>query len=456
VLDVLVFEPFGDRRAQPSGDDPFDSGVDVERGADDRARKERRAVLLFGPFVALRRERQFGGRDVHRLFRGPQRCDHHAAGGQQDEEVGRDVLVEGAHEHRGVARAVGDRIGVEAGDGYADEVHQVVAGEGQRQGEGSREDRDAQDVDPEALDHVEQNRTGRPADQHGGGQMPVHRLDEVVAREHGLEPLEDGEVDDRRERGAAPDGPVAAEERRVAEREDHARDVHDDRAAGEGDDHRQQDGRHDAHGARGVDVLPERGDALRGVSGDLVDRHGDGRTQQTEDERHGGRGRQPPRVVEVQQDDVGEHDPQVEHHHFVEGEESRVEHAVAGDLHHTARGDDADEDARGGDQQDDAHRSGLGADGRVEKVYRVVGDADEETGYGENSQNADNDGVDFAHAWVRANCEQIYREKADETVSYSIVNVNLTLRRTEAAFRTFCRRAERKKNSGRSQQFPAP
>ena len=277
-----------------------------------------------------------------------------------------------------------------------------------------------------------------------------------MAREHGLEPLEDGEVDDRRERGAAPDGPVAAEERRVAEREDHARDVHDDRAAGEGDDHRQQDGRHDAHGARGVDVLPERGDALRGVSGDLVDRHGDGRTQQTEDERHGGRGRQPPRVVEVQQDDVGEHDPQVEHHHFVEGEESRVEHAVAGDLHHTARGDDADEDARGGDQQDDAHRSGLGADGRVEKVYRVVGDADEETGYGENSQNADNDGVDFAHAWVRANCEQIYREKADETVSYSIVNVNLTLRRTEAAFRTFCRRAERKKNSGRSQQFPAP
>ena len=39
MLDVLVFEPFGDRRAQPSGDDPFDSGVDVERGADDRARK---------------------------------------------------------------------------------------------------------------------------------------------------------------------------------------------------------------------------------------------------------------------------------------------------------------------------------------------------------------------------------------------------------------------------------
>ena len=36
-------------------------------------------------------------------------------------------------------------------------------------------------------------------------------------------------------------------------------------------------------------------------------------------------------------------------------------------------------------------------------------------------------------------------KKADETVSYSIVNVNLTLRRTEAAFRTFCRRAERKK-----------
>ena len=57
--------------------------------------------------------------------------------------------------------------------------------------------------------------------------------------------------------------------------------------------------------------MPERTDAQRGVVRDLVDRHGDGRAQQAEDQRDGGRGGQSPRVVEIQQDDVGEHHAQV-------------------------------------------------------------------------------------------------------------------------------------------------
>ena len=337
---------------------------------------------------------------MHGLFRGPQREDHQDACGQQDQEVGRNVLVQGSHEHLRVSRLPGDGVGVESGDGHADEVHQVVAREGQRQGERSRQDRDAQDVDLEPLDEEQQQGADDPADEQGRRQVAVDQLDEGVVGENGFQPLEDGEIDDRRERGAAPERAVAAEHRRVAERKDHARDVHDQRTAGEGDDDRQQDGRNDTHGARGVDVLSERGDALRGVVGDFVDRHGDCGSQQAEDQRHGGRGRESPRVVEVEQDDVCEHDAQIEHHHFVEGEQSGVEHAAAGDLHHAARRDDADDDADRSYSKNDLHRGGFGADGGVEEIDCVVRDADEKTGNSQNAQNADNDGVNFAHVGV--------------------------------------------------------
>ena len=360
MLDVLVFEPFGDRRAQPSGDDPFDSGVDVERGADDRARKERRAVLLFGPFVALRRERQFGGRDVHRLFRGPQRCDHHAAGGQQDEEVGRDVLVEGAHEHRGVARAVGDRIGVEAGDGYADEVHQVVAGEGQRQGEGSREDRDPHDVEPHPLEYPQDERRRGPEGEERQQDVLADILRDVGGdQSRTLETLEKGEVEDARERYAAPERAPAAECGVVAEREDEPRDVHEQRAGREGEDHGDQNGGDDDHGLARVDELREVVQREGGVGRDAEQRGGHGGAQQPEYHRHGGRGRKSQRVVEVEQQHVAQHHAQEEHHDFGEGELPGIEDSAAGDLHHAARGERADQDAGGGDPEDHPARGDL-------------------------------------------------------------------------------------------------
>ena len=129
----------------------------------------------------------------------------------------------------------------------------------------------------------------------------------------------------------------------------------------------------------------------------LEDGHGDGRAQQTEDQRHGGRGGEPQRVVEPQQDDVGEHNAQIEHHHFVEGEQPGVEHAAAGHLHHTARRGDADQDARRGDREDGFDRGRFGAEGRAEEVDGVVGDAHEEAGDGQQAEDADDDGVDFAH-----------------------------------------------------------
>ena len=155
MFDVLVFEAARNGGPHARRDDPFDAGVDVERRADDRAREDRRTVLL-GAFVALRRERQLGFGDVHGLFRSPEREDHHRPCGKQNQEIGRDVFRECPHHHLRVTRMLGDREGVESGDGYADEIHQVVARESQCQGERTRQDRDAQDVDLEPLYEEEQ------------------------------------------------------------------------------------------------------------------------------------------------------------------------------------------------------------------------------------------------------------------------------------------------------------
>ena len=63
----------------------------------------------------------------------------------------------------------------------------------------------------------------------------------------------------------------------------------------------------------------------------------------------------------------------------MECEQSGIEHAASGHFHHAARGDYADDNADRGDGEDDPHRSGLGADGRVEEIDCVVRDADEKT-----------------------------------------------------------------------------
>jgi len=59
----------------------------------------------------------------------------------------------------------GDLEGIPAGDRYADEVHQIVSGEGEREGEGAAQDRDAQDVDLETLDEEEDEAACQPAEQ---------------------------------------------------------------------------------------------------------------------------------------------------------------------------------------------------------------------------------------------------------------------------------------------------
>ncbi len=175
----------------------------------------------------------------------------------------------------------------------------------------------------------------------------------------------------------------------VAEREDQARDVHEEESGGEGQRHGYEDRGDDDHGFARIDELREVLEREGRVGADAEECGGDGGAQQAEDHRHGGRGGESERVVEVEQQDVAEHHAQKEHHDLREGELSGIEDAAARHLHHAARRERADEDAGGGDPEDDAARCGFRSEGRVEKVDRVVGHAHDDAHHGQQAHDDD-------------------------------------------------------------------
>ena len=225
VLDVFVLEAAADLVPDSFGDRAVDRVACIQGGPYDGAREERRAVLRLA--LALRRKRNFGFGDVHRLFRGPERDDHDDACRHQHQEIGRNAGVQPFHQNRAVAGMTGDAVCVESGYRDADEVHQVVACECQSQGEGAREDRKSQNVDFQPLQEEEQQAADGPAQKEGEQDMLVDPFDRGASGERGFESFEDGEVEDRREGGSAPEGTETAEHRRIAEREDQTGDIHD-------------------------------------------------------------------------------------------------------------------------------------------------------------------------------------------------------------------------------------
>ena len=140
---------------------------------------------------------------------------------------GLNASVQPFHQNRAVAGMTGDAVCVESGYRDADEVHQVVACECQSQSEGAREDRKSQNVDFQPLQEEEQQAADGPAQKEGEQDMLVDPFDRGASGERGFESFEDGEVEDRREGGSAPEGTEAAEHRRIAEREDQTGDIHD-------------------------------------------------------------------------------------------------------------------------------------------------------------------------------------------------------------------------------------
>ena len=233
--------------------------------------------------------------------------------------------------------------------------------------------------------------------------MRIDVCEERRIAQNVAQPLEEGEIDDCRKGDAAPQSAVVAEQHMVTEGKEHARKIHDQRTACKGEHHREQDAGKDGHCARGIDIASDLGKRDLVVGGDDDRRDGQSRPQQAEDQRDGGRGRQAHRVVDIQQDDVRQHDREVEDHHVAEGKACGIEHAAAGHLHHTARRDGADNDAQRCDGHDYAHGGGLGADGRIEEVCGVVHHADKESRHGEDRHHDQHKGIYGFHAVFRAN-----------------------------------------------------
>ncbi len=161
MFDVLVFEAARDGVADALRNDARDAGVDVERRADNAREKSDEPYCSEPSSPCAESEISvsvtcidfFEVQSVRIMMAPAARADRKLAG----------TFSLSAPMSMAVAGVAGDAVGVEAGHGHADEVHQVVAGEGEGQREGSGQDRDAQDVDFEPLDEEEQRASDHPA-----------------------------------------------------------------------------------------------------------------------------------------------------------------------------------------------------------------------------------------------------------------------------------------------------
>ena len=356
------------------GDGSPHDGTGEEGGAETL-----RSLVLFG-------EVDFRFADALCLFGCPERHDHDAPGYEQQQVVGHYRFAELAHHHAVVASGrKGYLVGVEAGYRYADEVHQVVAREGERQREGAGEYRNLEDVDFGELKQEHDKRADREETEQDGEHVGRERIEKGRTEYPGiLQPLEESEVGDGGEGDAAPQGAEALQHLLVAESEDETADEHHEGTHHEGDGHGGQDTRYDDESLARVDVIGHVGRRQRRVGAYLErgDRHRG--AEQSENEGDGRGGGQSEGVEQVEQYHVGEHHPEKEHHYVAEGEHLRVEHAAAGHLHHAAGGHRTQQDADRSDGKDDFAGGGFGAYRRVEEVDCVIGNPYDET---EDCQN---------------------------------------------------------------------
>ena len=160
-----------------------------------------------------------------------------------------------------------------------------------------------------------------------------------------------------------------------------------------------------------------QGNAL--VGGYDYSRDGQRRAQQTEDERHGGRGGQPEGVVYVEQDYIGQHNRQIEDHNLSEREVRGVEHSAARHLHHAARRDGPDDYSDGCHGHDDLKRRGFRRDGRVEEIGRIVHHADEKARDREDNHHHEHESIDMLHSFESI-CKTKIRHKgrSDKKTNY--------------------------------------
>ena len=343
--------------------------IAVDRGADDRPRRRGRTETLYAYILA--RQIDLGVGNALGLFREPQRNDHDRSRKEQDQQVGDDRIVQSAHQHIRIPGRPDDVVSVDSGDKHPDEVHQVVAGESERQRKRARQHGDPQDIH---LQHTENRHNQAPADQQPAEHhryMPFHPAHPVGGNDlRPFQPFENGEIRNSRQSDPAPDGSVRLQFRLVTERKDQPRDVHHDRTANKSDYHRNQDSADNRHRIARIDHVGHRGQRTVGQRHQRIVRYFEdtdpyGGSQQPEHQRHGSRSRHSQRIENIQQDHVGEHHRQEQQHDLGECKHLRMENAAAGDFHHPVRSDGSDDDSDRSHRHDHITGCGLGTQGRI-------------------------------------------------------------------------------------------
>ena len=290
-------------------------------------------------------------------------------------------LQKTVHHEGGIGRAGGLPFlpAVPSGERHAHEVHEVVAGKGEGQREGARENDDLEDVDAKDRDEdLEENREAGKEREENDGRVGVDPLDPFGAHEaRALGALHHEEVDDGRQRNAAVKRADAAVGLFKLEGEDESGEVLHDSARDEGDDDGNQNARHDAERLARIDEVGDVGER-RACVNQLEERGGEGGTHQLKDNRDRGRGGKAERIEGVKQNDVGHHDREEHDHEFGKGEELRVEDAGTRDLHHPGGECGAREHADRGNPERRAKGRNAAAERRIQKVDGVVRDADKE------------------------------------------------------------------------------
>lgn len=370
-------EAFGNKFRHGFRGDGGDESEGVERVAHHHAGRGAGAETLLAGVGG--RELQLGLRHLAGFLGEEEGCHHDETGTHQIDEVSGLRLVERAHLERGKVASgcqslVGNSHGRLGCHEHADEVHQIVAGESESQRTGACQHGETQRVHAEEV--LQYGGKDAPADEAAGkhhGHVGINVLHDILRHDGAVfQAFENGEVGDGGECHAAPQRADVAERALVVEAEQQAGKPHDRRAGGKGNGHGGKDTGDDAERIAAVDIVADV--VVRGIVA-AVERHTQGRSQQGKHQRNGGGGRKPQRVVDIQQNDVGNHHRQKQNHDLVECELLRQENATAGYLHHAAGERGPHQHAHGGHSHHGVVGSGAAAQRGVQEVTGIIAHA---------------------------------------------------------------------------------
>ena len=236
----------------------------------------------------------------------------------------------------------------EACERHADEVHQVVAGEGHGEGESTHQHDYLQDIDLAPVQYLHDDAAADEEAEHQHAGVLLNPGIGIGCHEGGvLQTLDQQEVHDGGHGYAAENSGQVFHPGLIVEckyRTDYPLYHHTE---DEGNRDREEDTENHREGLVCIDHL---GECQGAVSLDVLN-HGEGHrtAEQLEDEGNCGRCGQAPGVECVEEYHVGHHYSQHDGNQLGKAEILRLEDAVAGDVHHTVGQGRPEEDSDGGD-----------------------------------------------------------------------------------------------------------